>query len=226
MADEDAPTPPAPKPPTPAAPPRPPAKPTAKTSSVPLKKETVRITLRAKPGEGTEGGDSSAPARHAPPSAPGVPSPPAGSKTIPLTPPGAARPGAPQVGKTTARLSTAPASAPLPKATQQLRRTGPVSSAPPTGALGGASASLQTGAFEEEDDEPAGLLPLSIAAAVLGFILLIVMMAGSDKVDFMVKKGGTPSWGVPEGTNPTWEVPQPTGEFRSTFDNRLPTIPE
>ena len=119
-------------------PPQPPQKPTAKTSTVPLKKETVRITLKAKPGTGTPGAPAptgatppappsggaprppaAAPAPPAPPKpvAPktvplstGAPRPPAGAKTVPLTPTPPAAPGA-RVAQPTAKIGGVPAPA-------------------------------------------------------------------------------------------------------------------
>jgi hypothetical protein len=158
----------------------------------------VRITLRSKPGE-EEGETTETAAPPAPAAAP-KPAPPSGSKTIPLSPAPAA-PGAPPAGKPTVQLRTgAPATQSLPRATVQLQRTQPVSSAPPSAAVG---AKLQTSSFElEEDEEPTGINAVAIAALVLSAILLIVTMLGGDKVGAFVKKGGSPSWGVPEDVNP------------------------
>lgn len=202
-------------------PPRPPAPkpPTAKTSSVPLKKETVRITLRSQPGEEGAAAPAPTPAPPAPGGgAPPKPAAPAGSKTIPLSPAPAAG-GAPAVGKRTVQLkSSGPATQPLPKATVQLSRTQPVSSAPPTAAVGGAK--FQTAAFDDEDDEPAGMNGIAGAALALSFVLLIIMMMGGDKVAFFVAKQGQPAGGM--------HVPANDDVFdvgRASFESRLPDIP-
>ncbi len=158
--------------------PTPPAQPTAKTSTVPLKKETVRITLRAKPGAGTPSApappSAGAPAPPRPPSPPaapgapapprpamtaplaaGAPKPPAGAKTIPLTSAPMPRPpgGAP-MAQPTAKLSTpgapaGPGTRPMPKATVQLQPTQPVGGRPTGPArTGPLTGPIQTGAIK------------------------------------------------------------------------------
>ena len=59
---------------------------------------------------------------------------------------------------------------------------------------------------------------VAIAALVLSGILLIVSMLGGDKVGAFVKKGGSPSWGVPEDVNP---FERSGGDF----EGFLPEIP-
>lgn len=152
-----------------------PPKPTIKTSAVPLKKETVRITLRPQvpdappppatvplrpaPPPSAAGAPPPPPrppvAAGAPPPAPATrpvaPPPPAavGSKTIPLTqapPPRPATPAAP-----TSSLSAAPATQALPKATVKLTRptpTGPMPS--PTTSI---APTLRTAAADDDDGE-------------------------------------------------------------------------
>ena len=70
-------------------------KPTDKTSSVPLKKETVRVTIKAQEGSAPPAPAAGAPPAPKPPAAPAQatqplkPSPPAqaaGAKTVPLSP--------------------------------------------------------------------------------------------------------------------------------------------
>jgi hypothetical protein len=228
MSDKNQP----PKPPKPPVP----KPPSGKTASVPLKKETVRITLKAKEGEGEDVAPAPTPAPGAPtapvpagPPKPGAPpaakpAPPAGRQTIPLTPAPAAE-GAAPVGKQTVQLKTGgPAAQPLPKATVQLQRTQPVSSAPPSGGAV-SSARLQTASFEpDEEDEPAGMTAVAVAALVLGAVLLLVMLMGSDKVSVFVQQGGSPSWGIPESKDP-FESRKADGTFTSKFDSRLTTIP-
>ena len=130
--------------------PKPPAKPTTKTSTVPLKKETVRITLRAKPGAGTEPA-AGAPAPPAPPRPPAPPAPsgaapaprppsPGGTAPVPPRPPG----GAPPPPARTVPLTPAPpAGAPAPPAGA---KTVPLTQAPtrPGPAVGQQTARLQT----------------------------------------------------------------------------------
>jgi hypothetical protein len=164
-------------------PPKPP-KPMKKTSDVPLKKETVRVTLKA-----TDDSQKAAPA-------PSAPQPPAPAPTIPLraanlsapSPKVAApaptvqlkTPGAATAPKTTP-LKTQPLSTPgdggtqaLPKATVQLGSATQALGAPT--ALSATAAQIQT-AVEDEDegtDTVAGYLSLVaflFALAVLGLQL-------------------------------------------------------
>jgi hypothetical protein len=153
MADSD--------PPTPKPPPPPKAAAKHKTSTVPLKKETVRITLKARPQGDDE--TATAPTATAPtaPAAGGVsddtvtapvaaaPGPPrapavrpAGAKTIPLAKAPAARPAgaktiplakAPAAGRPTQPLAGGPVTGarPLPKATVQLQKSQPLGGGQP-----------------------------------------------------------------------------------------------
>ena len=165
-------------------PPSNPPKPMKKTSAVPLKKETVRVTLKA-----TDDSQKAAPA-------PSAPQPPAPAPTIPLraanpsapAPKVAApaptvqlkTPGAATAPKTTP-LKTQPLSTPggggtqaLPKATVQLGSATQALGAPT--ALSAAGATIHT-AVEDEDegtDTVAGYLSLVaflFALAVLGLQL-------------------------------------------------------
>lgn len=223
-------------------PPQPPQKPTAKTSTVPLKKETVRITLKAKPGTGTPNPTASAgapapPTPPAPPGAPrpplapktvplamGAPRPPAGAKTVPLTAaPPAARIGAP-IAQPTARIGApaapaAPGAKPLPKATVQLQATQPMAARP--------TAQIQTGGIKtgairtapasqmlEDEDEETGIMPFAVIALLIAIAVLCIELFSSPK--FM------PSALAPD-TNP-FERKTDTG-YHSNFKSKLPDIP-
>jgi len=186
------PKPPAPKPPKPAG------------STQPVKKETVRITLRSQPGEG-EAPKPAAPAPPRPAGAPPkpggppkpaavAPAPPAGAKTVPLTPSGGAQ-----------SQPVAPGTQPLPKATVKLQPTQPVS-APPLAAV--QSAPVRTASFvkEDEDDEDEGaLMPLAAIALVVAAALLLVQLFS------------WPSFGPANGDG--WKLPE-TGKKAYWQDNR------
>ena len=119
-----------------------PPKPSTKTSTVPLKKETVRITLRARPEETgpvapkgstapipAKGG--TAPAPPPAPSAPAAPTPPP-APPAPATPP----PGAPQPpGAKTIPLAKAPAPAPGGGGVPVGAKTIPLAKAPKPGGI-------------------------------------------------------------------------------------------
>ena len=130
-----------------------PPKPSTKTSTVPLKKETVRITLRARPEEtgpvAPKGSTAPIPAKGdtapAPPPAPSAPAaptpppapaaPPAPVASAPATPP----PGAPQPpGAKTIPLAKAPAPAPSGGAPAPVgAKTIPLAKAPKPGGAPG-----------------------------------------------------------------------------------------
>lgn len=160
---------------------QPPA-PSKQTSSVPLKKETVRVTLKAAdaPKVPTSSVPLAPPVR--PPVPGGAPKPP--TPTIPLKAPAAAtKPAQPTIKLATSTTPLQPASpalkpagaAPtLPKATVQLQ--------PPTAPIGAASSPSQAATLrvedEEEDTEPhEGLLKVlsgvGLAAAIVLFIFQI-----------------------------------------------------
>ena len=144
------------------------------TSSVPLKQETMRVTLKAdKDAPGAPKAPAPAPAA----AAAAAPSAPAPAPTIPLNTgprPAAATP-APTMklgGAPTIPLSTpASGSQPLPKATVELQQTQQL-----TQGLGAPSqaASIQTASADDEAERGgAGVaLPLSIVAFVLSLIVL------------------------------------------------------
>ena len=150
------------------------------TSAVPLKEETMRVTLKADNG-------SSAPAPKGAPGAPGAPvapKMPAPAPTIPLG--GAA--GAPRVaapaptiplnvgGSASIPLATRPlgsASQPLPKATVQLQQTQQLTQ-PGVTPVGGQAATIQTAADDDSSADRAGNgeTILAVAAFLLSLFLL------------------------------------------------------
>jgi len=92
------------------------SKPMTKTSAVPIRKETVRVTLKApQPGAGpTAPPAPMAPAPMAPPAPAGAPKPPAPAPTIPLRSAGSPT-GAPPAPAPTVKLNTGPGSGPATK---------------------------------------------------------------------------------------------------------------
>lgn len=216
MADPNIPSPPVPLPP--------PGAPNPKTSSVPLKKETVRITLRAKPGDTPEAAPVAPPvAPPAPPLRPAAPPPPMGrpapppapigSKTIPLTAPQPPRPaGAPGGPRpATAPLTGAAPTQPMPKPTVRLQpQPGP--SGPGTTAV--SSAPTKSAVISADDEEEINEGPLNIIAGIglgLAAIFLAIALLSSDGVGLGIDPGGTG-----EG----WKLPKADGKYA-----RLPTDP-
>jgi hypothetical protein len=163
------------------------------TSSIPLKKETVRVTLKASDAPPAAPGAPVAPKPPTPsisaPPAPsiaaptvgGAPRPSAPAPTIALRPAGAPSAPAPAPtiklntapgpGAPTVALKTAPLGAPagqtvsLPKATVQLQ--------PPTQPLGTAGPSLTQAATirtADDEEESAGATTISNILSVLGFL--------------------------------------------------------
>jgi hypothetical protein len=165
------------------------------TSSIPLKKETVRVTLKASDAPPAAPGAPVAPKPPTPsisaPPAPSIaaptvggaprPSAPAPAPTIALRPAGAPSAPAPAPtirlntapgpGAPTVALKTAPLGAPagqtvsLPKATVQLQ--------PPTQPLGTAGPSLTQAATirtADDEEESAGATTISNILSVLGFL--------------------------------------------------------
>jgi hypothetical protein len=199
--------------------PVPPPSPLGKTQAVPLKKETVRITLRAKPGEGGEGAPAAPPTAPlrpaAPPPAvarPAAPPPPAGavgSRTIPLSPapaPAAPRPPGPAAAAPSAPAPTRPMTTPLapaqaapgPRPTVRLQpQQGPAA----TGAI--SSAPLKPAALDDEDEEAneKGLGLLAGIATGLAALFLIVAALSSDSLQLGVSL---------DQKNPGWKIPRPS----------------
>jgi len=160
-----------------------PPTPSKQTSSVPLKKETVRVTLKAADTPAVP----SATVPLAPPVRPpvpgGPPRPPSAAPTIPLRPAGAATAPAPTIklatsaaplnpASPTAALKPAGAAPALPKATVQLQ--------PPTAPLGAGSQAPTLMMEEDDEQEPhEGLfnilagVGLAVAVLVLVFQLML-----------------------------------------------------
>ena len=209
--------------------PNPPEKPSAKTSSVPLKKETVRITLR----KDAAGSAPPPPAPGAPPAPkPAAPAPPLGAKTVPLTP------APPVAAQTTAKLTPIGGSAqpagtqPLPKATVKLQ---PAQS---PGASSGGVAPITTGKLSgelDDDSAEAGITPFASIALVLAIAALAVGLLTSQNVFEQDKKTNEPSFAVPyrDYKHGNYEKVIRTGKAQGqidyTFvfdDNILPEIKE
>src|SRR6185503_16200346 len=186
-----------------------PPRPTIKTSAVPLKKETVRITLRPQSPDAPEAPAppiSAAPAAPAPPAprptAPTVPLAPPPRPTIPGAPPppSAARPAPPSgsIGSKTIPLSQPPARPTSPMVGKQTTRI--AGGAPTTQPLPRAtvklqpttspsapisSVSIRTSAIEDDDEIDEG--PLNIMgwiALVASIAVLVGVLACCDKVEF------------------------------------------
>ena len=164
--------------------PTPPEKPSAKTSSVPLKKETVRITLRK-----DAAGSAPPPAPGAPPAPkpPAAPAPPLGAKTVPLTPaPPAAAP-----AQVTAKLTPAGGPAqlggtqPLPKATVKLQP------AQAPGTSGAGVAPITTGKLSgelDDDSAEAGITPFASIALVMALAVFAIGFFTSQNIFEQGKK--------------------------------------
>jgi len=157
--------------------PQPPTPPTPmkKTSAVPLKKETVRVTLKA--GPSVLGVPTPPPAPTA-----GAPRPPApaptialrsapAAPTIALRPPGSPiAPGAPSiVPLQTTRPATGPlpppATVPLPQRVQQL--------GPPTAPTMSTIGTIAT----SDDDEPSDTIPTVLSILAFGLSLAVLALA-------------------------------------------------
>ena len=193
------------------APPPSPTGPSGKTQSVPLKKETVRITLRAKPGEAPASPEGAAPiapptaplrpAVPAPmgrPPAPAPPSAPLGSRTIPLT--SAPAPRTPTTpGRPTQPLAGgAAATQPMPKPTVRLQpQQAPGATA--TGAI--SSAPLKTAVLDDEEDEADDKGLGLIAGIVLGLAAILLLITAFSHDDFRL--------GVADDqANAGWKIPR------------------
>ncbi|MEM7386536.1 MAG: hypothetical protein AAF514_16470, partial [Verrucomicrobiota bacterium] len=174
--------------------PKPPAAPKTKTSTVPLKKETVRITLKSKPGEAAASGGPKKPAAPAVPkvapiapktpgAAPKAPAPsvggakppaPAAPKASDQTGPVRVKPAAaaPAAGKSTQQLKSEPAgkagTKPLPKATVKLKPTQSVTPKTPT---------ILSGEVPDDDGGEESLLtPIALLAVILSVVVLAIQL--------------------------------------------------
>lgn len=154
-----------------------------KSSSVPLKKETTRVTLKASEGSAPPPPAPAAPKPAAPaqatqPLAPSpAPSQPAAAKTVPLNPAPAAQSSAPQ-------------------ATVKLQPSQPGAASTP----GGVAAPLSTGKLSaslDDDGEESGLVPLGWVCLVFALILLGIEFLSSPTWSQQDKTGTTKKYGIP-----------------------------
>ena len=147
-------------------------------SSVPLKKETTRVTLKAAEGSAPPPPAPGAPPAPKPPApaAPAAPSPP--QATQPLKP---AEPAAQPTAAKTVPLNPTPASSPPSQATVKLQPSSPSAPSLP----GAGSAPLSTGQLSatlDDDGEEKGVKPLAIACLVLAFVALGIEAFTVDKI--------------------------------------------
>lgn len=218
--------------------PNPSDKPSGKTSSVPLKKETVRITLRKDAaGSAPPPPAPGAPPAPKPPAAPAAPAAPSlGAKTVPLTPAPPAAAGAP-LAQPTAKLAPsgtptqplAGGTQPLPKATVKLQPAQPA-------AASGAVAPITTGKLSgelDDDSAEAGVTPFAAIAMVIAIGALTVGLMTSQYVEQDKRSKDQRSfWEVPfsDYTHGSYEkVDRTTGipKWDYSFnDNILPEIRE
>lgn len=174
-------------------------KPSKQTSSVPLKKETVRVTLKAADApSASPAGAPPAPAAPKPTmSAPKPPTaaskpptatapggaPPAPAPTIPLKTAGAPAAGGPPAPAPTIKLNTAPAAAGAP--TVALKSAGAPTAAgapsvalpkatvqlqPPTQPMGTGAPMTQAATMQADDEEEDGANPVVMALSVIGLL--------------------------------------------------------
>ena len=137
-------------------------------SSVPLKKETTRVTLKAPEGSAPPPPAPGAPPAPKAPGAPPAPAPP--QATQPLKP---AAPAAQPVGAKTVPLNPTPAASSPSQATVKLQPSSPSSPSLP----GSAAAPLSTGnlsATLDDDGEEGGLAPIAAICAVLAAVAILV----------------------------------------------------
>jgi hypothetical protein len=159
--------------------------PSKQTSSVPLKKETVRVTLKAADAPAVP----SATVPLAPPVRPPVPGgappvpaprPPTAAPTVPLRPAGAPAAPAPTIKLATSTAPITPGGAPtvalkppgatptLPKATVQLQ--------PPTAPMGATATSTPTLQIADEDEEEETEDGLTKVLAGVGFAAALLVL--------------------------------------------------
>ena len=147
-------------------------------SSVPLKKETTRVTLKAAEGSAPPPPAPGAPPAPKPPApaAPAAPSPP--QATQPLKP---AQPAAQPTAAKTVPLNPTPASSAPSQATVKLQPSSPSAPSLP----GAGSAPLSTGQLSatlDDDGEEKGVKGLAIACLVLAFVALGIEAFTMDKL--------------------------------------------
>ena len=153
-------------------------------SSVPLKKETTRVTLKAAEGSAppppAPGAPPApkppAPAPPAPPAAPAAPSPP--QATQPLKP---AAPAAQPTAAKTVPLNPTPAASAPSQATVKLQPSSPSAPSLP----GAGSAPLSTGQLSatlDDDAEEKGVKIVAIACVVLALVALLIEAFTMDKL--------------------------------------------
>ena len=150
-------------------------------SSVPLKKETTRVTLKAAEGSAPPPPAPGAPPAPkppapAPPAAPAAPSPP--QATQPLKP---AAPAAQPTAAKTVPLSPTPAASAPSQATVKLQPSSPSAPSLP----GAVSAPLSTGQLSatlDDDAEEKGVKIVAIACVVLALVALLIEAFTIDKL--------------------------------------------
>ena len=152
-----------------------------KSSSVPLKKETTRVTLKASEGAAPPPPAPAAPAQATQPlQAAATPAQPSAAKTVPLDPAPAA-------------------SGPETQSTVKLQPSAPGSAITP----GGIAAPLSTGKLSaslDDDGEESFVIPLAWACVVLALIVLVIEAISSPALVQQTKedeKSGAKSWGIP-----------------------------
>ena len=136
-------------------------------SSVPLKKETTRVTLKA-----PEGSAPPPPAPGAPPAPKAPPAP--GAPPAPKAPPA---PAAQPTGAKTVPLNPTPAASSPSQATVKLQPSSPSSPSLP----GSAAAPLSTGnlsATLDDDGEESGLVPVAAICLVLAIAAILIETLG------------------------------------------------
>ena len=144
-------------------------------SSVPLKKETTRVTLKAAEGSAPPPPAPGAPPAPKPP-APAAPSPP--QATQPLKP---AQPAAQPTAAKTVPLNPTPASSAPSQATVKLQPSSPSAPSLP----GAGSAPLSTGQLSatlDDEGEEKGVKPLAIACLILAIVALGIEAFTMDKL--------------------------------------------
>ena len=147
-------------------------------SSVPLKKETTRVTLKAAEGSAPPPPAPGAPPAPKPPApaAPAAPSPP--QATQPLKP---AEPAAQPTAAKTVPLNPTPAASAPSQATVKLQPSSPSAPSLP----GAGSAPLSTGQLSatlDDDGEEKGIKIVAIACLVLALVALLIEAFTVDKL--------------------------------------------